>query len=267
MDIAIDRTRLPLLVCVAAFTISGCESLNLTIAEPPTFDSSEWVDIAELHSIDEIDKVLSHRLNSPSAQTHCEALISGWGKHDSWYDLIVVKFIWEHWEAVYGEHHELDYERVMKQIQDRINEQPELLNQVCWYVQWKYGPWNMPRLCRWLEAQVLHGRYVIGEEFPYLLYVAGLAGTRGGLASAVSTEWDKIFVSLYIAKLEFLAGRPFLIYDNESGRFKYDEPAVKQSRYVSVERQHMTPRKTPLPKWIGPIPVRKEDPQPSQDSN
>ncbi|GAB4143974.1 MAG: hypothetical protein Tsb009_15440 [Planctomycetaceae bacterium] len=219
---------------------------------------AEWVNLADKHSLTEIDKELSQRLNQPDAQDQCEQLISGWGKHNQWYDLIVVKFIWRYWANVYGEQHELDYKKLMTLLQSKIREKPELLNQLYWYVQWKIGPWEMPKLCKYLGSVPIHAVIAEGQEFRFLIWVCGLTSSDGDLNSVLSAEWDNLSSSLYISKLEFLAKRPFLIYDQKSGRYKYDEEAAEQSKYVNVEQQHMTPRQTPLPNWIGPVPVVKK---------
>jgi hypothetical protein len=213
--------------------------------------------VEKSRSIHEVDNVLSQLLAEREAQTKIEALLTGWGKYGDWYDLTVVKFLWERWPSWYSEG-DVDSERLIPIIQSRIRSKPELNRQVYWYVQWKYDPLEFPELCRRITPaySAFHDKSVPGQEFPKILYIASLTNEPEKILSA---NWDKLYLHWHLCALEFLSLRSFLKYDINQGYYVIDSDAFKKHRYLDTSQQTPTQRSTPLPNWSSaPIPKSQD---------
>jgi hypothetical protein len=247
------RPAIPFLIAV--LLLSGCQFIDLNGAEVREPKSVAWV--ADCRSIPEVDAALAKLIKGKDAQANVEALLNGWGKHGDWYDLAVVKFLWEHWPSGYGDA-DVEAQRLIPIVKARIEAKPELNRQIYWYTQWRYGLVRFSDLCDYVSKYSLPCVRVDGEEFRQIMYIASLTDDPQKVTSA---EWNDIPSHRYISSLEFLSGRPFLKYDDTLGHFVVDAEAIKNNRYLNPLVQNPTPRKTPLPNWsnsVIPSPPQKE---------
>jgi hypothetical protein len=229
-------------------------------------------------SLEEVKLRLARLDQSRDAQQQAEALISGWGKHGDWYDLAVVEFLLEHWPSAYGlgadygpgwgaelgpDWERYDSRRLFDVTQEVLNARPDLVYQVFWYRQWQRGLCDFPSLMRDLETQSSSCVRIEGDQYPMLLFTAGIASGlpadvfSWGLMSGVdfeTLELNRRLINGYVT-----SQRPFLRYDHELGRYVVDRVAKDENRYLSPEEQVASPRATPLPGWSsGPVTRSKE---------
>lgn len=236
------------LVVFTAFSTTGCQLIEEveveTVKKPPKVIPS----IQNARSIAEIDHALEKIIQGKDAQIKVETLLNGWGRFGDWYDLAVVKYLWEHWPS-YSSDRNVDSERLLPIVITRIEDQPELNRQVYWYTQWKYGVWDFARLCKQVSNTVAH-RMIEGEEFHRIMYIASVTNQPN---KVLVVDWENLFPLWHFSSLQFLALRPFLRYDDELGHYVIDETASKEHRYLDASKQKATPRKTPLPGWSHPV--------------
>lgn len=236
------------------FSCTGCGTFELS---PEAQLASRQQDPVEeqlnqlvgARSIEEIDRKLEEILDGKDAQKTIERLLSDWGKHDSWYDLAVVEFIWEHWPGYYGKKSEISPGPLMSVIATRVREERSLLPQFFWYVQWRMNGLSFQRLCQFCEASGSCCR-ISGEEFPLILLV-GSAIRESRIVSfdppaSTTGAWEE-------ARLYFLSQRPFLRFNAEQVAYEMDYSARNEGRYLTLEEQETIPPATPLPDWDSDI--------------
>lgn len=229
---------------------AGCGTIkaprDVGLALKPRAGAEEQVlRLVSARSIEEIDSGFEEILARKDREQIVERLLSGWGRHDSWYDLAVVHFIWNHWPSYYGRQEKLDPRPLMSAITSRISEQPSLLPEYFWYAQWQMNGLSFRWLCGACESPGPCCT-IGGEEFPLLLLVAGATrdvqaidfDRRGSTARA----WGQ-------AGLRFLAMRPFLRYDAKQVAYVIDYAAQREGRYLTADEQEGAAPPTPLPNW------------------
>jgi len=231
--------------------ISGCGIIKTSGETRVAFESRDQIDeqldrLLESSSLEEIDTAFDEILPSKNGQKTIERLLAGWGKHGSWYDLVVVHYIWTHWPSYYGRSDKIDPAPLMPLIAARLNEQPELLPQLYWYVQWKFDGLSFPMFCRPCESTFGCCR-VDGEEFPMILLFASAIRDRHLVdyddpPRSTARAWRE--ASLYFQSL-----RPFLRYDPEKVAYVVDEAAQHEGRYLTPGEQDAMAPLSPLPKW------------------
>ncbi len=121
-----------LLCCV--LLLSGCSVMNLKgrseVATRAKL-ADEIVEFANIRSVEEIDRRLDELCSTADAQQRAELLIEGWGKHGSWYDLAVVKFLWDRWsQKMDGDDEKSDPRRLFETTKTVLNSKPELVCQL-----------------------------------------------------------------------------------------------------------------------------------------
>src|SRR5207245_1967288 len=137
--------------------VSGCGIIKVPPESWHVFrrqdqDDEQLNRLASAQSIEQIDAVFEEILACKNGQKTVERLLSGWGKHDSWYDLAVVHFIWKHWPSYYGRQENIDSGPLMSVIASRISEQPSLLAEYFWYAQWQVNGLSFKWLCQACES-------------------------------------------------------------------------------------------------------------------
>lgn len=255
------------IVTVLALQCCGCSFselsfLDVQISAPPRAISKlVQDDFAACRSLEDVQRLLQEMEDSREAQLWAEALLSGWGQHGNWYDVAVVEFLLKHWPSAYGDHpkfgsdsERFDTRRLFEITQHVLRENPELVYQVFWYLQWERGPLDFFALMRDLEPGWMGQCVSIeGEEYPWILMEAGIAsgvpgewidGSLAGELNFDSLGTGRALINGYIA-----SQRPFLRYDHELGRYVVDKDAKAENRYLTPADQVASPRKTPLPDW------------------
>jgi hypothetical protein len=213
--------------------------------------------LVSARSIQEIEARFDEILDGKDAQRIVERLVSGWGKHDSWYDLTVVHFIWKHWPSYYGRQKNVAPGPLMSVIASRATEQPGLLAEYFWYAQWHSNGLSFKWMCQACESPGPCCS-ISGEEFPLILLVAGAIRDRQIVnfdpPSSTAGAWVQ-------ASLHFLSMRPFLRFDADQVAYVMDYAAQREGRYLTADEQEATPPSTPLPNWDSDIvpsrPVKK----------
>jgi len=249
------------------FSLTGCTLINpIQLSWKTAATSRDQLSVqvekrfTSCRSLKEVKERLARLDQSRDAQQQAEVLISGWGKHGDWYDLAVVEFLLEHWPSAYGRDSEFgpdweryDSHRLFDVTQRVLNSQPDLVYQVFWYRQWKNGLCDFPRLMRDLETPRSSCVTIDGDQYPWLLFSAGIASGLPadvfslGLMSGVdfeTLELNRRLINGYVT-----SQRPFLRYDHELGRYVVDQAAKDENRYLSPDEQEASPRQTPLPGW------------------
>jgi len=243
------KTNSLILVVFFALFSMGCQLFREVPVETVQKLPKAIPSIQNARSIAEIDHALEKITHSEDAQTKVEMLLNGWGRFGDWYDLAVVKYLWEYWPSAYGDSN-ADSERLIPIVKSRIADRPELNRQVYWYTQWKYGVWNFSRLCKHIANTTTSCVTIGGEEFPRILFIAGVTNEPDKVLLA---DWDNLFAHWHFSSLQFLALRPFLRYDDQLGYYVIDADANKEQRYLEPSMQQATPRQKPLPDWSQPI--------------
>ena len=229
---------------------SGCGALKMPAESRSLFAQQRNVDelldrLTSARSIAEIDAILDEILADKNGQKIVERLLSGWGKNGSWYDLAVVEYLWKYWPSYYGKHGKIDSAPLMPLVMSRLNEQPDLLPQLFWFVQWKFDGLEFPLFCRPCESLIC-SRRIEGEEFPTILLFAGAIRERHLVdykpPCSTRQAWER-------ASLYFQALRPFLHYESDKVAYVVDYPAQHEGRYLKPDEQDATTPETPLPNW------------------
>ena len=255
------------IAAVLALQCCGCSFsdlsfLNVQTSAPPRAISKEVQrEFAACRSLEDVQRLLQVMENSREAQLWVEALLSGWGQHGNWYDVAVVEFLLKHWPSAYGDHPKFgpdsdrfDTRRLFDITQHVLSENPELVYQAFWYLQWERRPLDFATLMRDLEPPLMGQCVSIeGEFYPWFLMEAGIASGvsgecfGGSLASNLNyetLETDRLLINGYVA-----SQRPFLKYDHKLGRYVVDTVAKDDNRYLTPDDQTASPRPTPLPNW------------------
>ena len=259
--------RLLAVFAALALQCCGCSFSDLdfldaqTSAPPRAISKLVQDDFATCRSLEDVQRLLQELEDSREAQLWAQALLSGWGQHGNWYDVAVVEYLLKHWPSAYCDHpkfgpdsERFDTRRLFDITQHVLNENPELVYQVFWYLQWERGPLDFAALMRDLEPDLMGQCVSIqGEAYPWILMEAGIASGVPGewfdrsLASNLNYETlgtDRVLINGYVA-----SQRPFLKYDHELGRYVVDKAAKTENRYLTPEVQTASPRPTPLPNW------------------
>ncbi len=247
---------------------TGCRFGDLKLPALPASSVSQQAgsaaiqtEFAACRSLDEVRNLLQELKDAPNAQLRAEALLSGWGQRGNWYDVAVVEFLIKHWPSAYGDHpkfgpdHErFDTRRLFDITQRVVRENPELVYQVFWYIQWERGPLDFAALMRDLEPGLMGQCVSIeGEEYPWILMEAGIASGVPGAwfdGSLVgSLDFDSLATGRALINGYVASQRPFLRYDHKLGRYVLDKAAKAENHYLTPENQKASPRLTPLPNW------------------
>ncbi len=234
---------------IVVLMTGGCSGIGespLSVAAPQAADVVLIDSLAHARSIEDIDARMDALL-AQSSEANAEALLHGWGRHGSWYDLAVVRFLTERWPSDRVGDDGLDPRRLARIVLNRLDESPELRGQVAWYTQWKHGPVDFSDLCHRLENGlfVIHGRVRACDEIPALLFVAGLSDDKAAFQSVDADDAS----ALHLAKRRFLADRPYWAYDDVRGCYAIDAAAKHAGKHLDPVDQQATPRSTPLPAW------------------
>lgn len=238
--------------------LSGCSVLNLnghgeTAARAKLSD--EIAEFANVRSVEEIDRRLKELCAAADAQYRAEVLIEGWGKHGSWYDLAVVRFLWERWpQKLENDIEKFDSRRLFETTKTVLNSESELVCQVFWYFQWSTRVPDFVGMMHDLEPKFTLGcRNTKWDYYWMMLLYAGVASglplEYGPGDSVWRADWDELPRNFFDQKQLILAQRPFLRYDHELGRWIVDQDAKQTNRYLTSEEQRASPRPTPLPNW------------------
>jgi hypothetical protein len=239
----------------------------------------------KLRSIPEIDHALKELEDGPKpgrrsllrliglsseapGQANLELLMDGWGRHGLWFDLAVMRYIWKSWPRIYTDDgKQFDALRLITILRSRVEEQPKLLGQLFWYVQWEHRGLTFKDICYVIRAAMSSDHSCAGSEFPGILFAAGAlgqpwlleSGTPPKTAKATSEQVCDSWTTMGYPY--FLAVRPFLRYDSRNHVFVYDQVADRENRYLKSEEQDPPCPSTPLPEWdskIVPEPPARE---------
>jgi hypothetical protein len=201
----------------------------------------------------------------PPGQAKVESLLAGWGKHGSWYDLAVMRYVWKFWPRVYHQDEkQIDALRLIPILRQRVKEQPKLAGQLFWYAQWEHRGMKFKEVCDVSRSPLLVDNSCGGAEFPAILFVAGAmgqpyllqAGARGEATADQLCDWWIMTGYLYFQSI-----RPFVRYDSRRHLYVYDEAADRENRYLRPDEQDPICPSTPLPDWdseIVPEPPARE---------
>jgi hypothetical protein len=204
----------------------------------------------------------------PPGQANVESLLAGWGKHGSWYDLAVMRYVWKFWPRVFREDEkQVDPLRLIPILRQRIEEQPKLSGQLFWYAQWEHRGMKFKEICDVSRSPLLVDNSCGGAEFPAILFVAGAmgqpwlleAGARPGTGKATAEQLGDWWIMT--GYLYFRSIRPFVRYDSGRHIYVYDEVADRENRYLKPDEQEPVCPSTPLPDWdskIVPEPPARE---------
>ena len=259
-----------LLCCV--LLLSGCSVINLqgrgeSVARVKL--SHEIAEFANVRSVEEIDRRLNELCSATDAQQRAELLIEGWGQHGSWYDLVVVKFLWDRWpQKMDNDDGKSDPRRLFETTKTVLNSKPELVCQIFWYFQWSTRVPDFAGMMHDMEPKFTLG--CRNTKWDYYWMMLLYAGVASGLPleysagdSAWRADWDGLPGNFFEQKQLILGQRPFLRYDHELGRWIVDQDAKKANRYLTPEEQQASLRPTPLPNWssdvIPPRPIHEPE--------
>jgi hypothetical protein len=245
------HARVFVLLGACALFSAGCGIIKTPLDshfafKPPDHVGEQLDRLVSARSIQEIDARFDEILDGEDGQRVVERLLSGWGKHDSWYDLAVVHF---HWPSYYGRHKDIHSGPFMRAIVSRIREQPSLLAEYFWYAQWHANGLSFKWLCQACEGPGPCCS-IGGEEFPLILLVAG------AIRDAQLVHFDPPTSTVRAwgeASLYFLSMRPFLRFDAEQVAYMMDYAAQREGSYLTPDKQEATPPSTPLPNWDSDI--------------
>jgi hypothetical protein len=238
----------------------------------------------KVRSIQEIDRELQELVKGPKqgrpslwrliglssespGQANLELFLEGWGRHGSWYDLAVARYVWKFWPRVWHDDNQIDDLRLIQVLKKRIEEQPKLFSHVFWYAQWERHGMKFKDVCEVSHAGILVDGSCVGSEFPAILFIAGAIGqpellATGGRRGAQSSAEELCDWWIMTGFLYFRAMRPFLRYDAKRHIFVNDEAAERDNRYLKPQEQEPVCPSTPLPDWDGklspePPPIEK----------
>jgi hypothetical protein len=193
----------------------------------------------------------------PPGQAKVESLLADWGKHGSWYDLAVMRYVWKFWPRVYHQDEkQIDALRLIPFLQQGVKEQPKLAGQLFWYAQWEHRGMKFKEICDVSRSPLLVDNSCGGAELPAILFVAGAmgqpyllqAGARGEATAEQLCDWWIMTGYLY-----FQSTRPFVRYDARRHIYVYDEAADRENRYLRPDEQEPVCPSTPLPDWDSKI--------------
>ncbi|MCY2966262.1 MAG: hypothetical protein NT069_21960 [Planctomycetota bacterium] len=235
-----------LVAVVAAF--GGCHAFDSSCASRLAIkpDDEDWIDrLDNARSLEQVDAVLQEIVPGGNGQRNVELLISEWGKHGSWFDLAVVRYIWTAWPSGYGKWQHIDSGPLMSLASVRLRENGDLLPQVFWYALWEWNGLEFNRLCQICESP---GPCVkeSGEEFRWILFIAG------ALREPNLVEFDpprSTEHAWHRGSMYFLSQRPFLRFDSEQFAYLTDHEAKRDGQYLMPNDQQSSVPSTPLPKW------------------
>jgi hypothetical protein len=187
-------------------------------------------------------------------QANIELFLQGWGKHGSWYDLAVARYVWKFWPRVWHDDNQIDDLRLIQVLRKRIEEQPRLIAHVFWYAQWERHGMKFKDVCEVSHGEIFVDGSCVGSEFPAILFIAGAIGqpellAAGGRRGGKSTADELCDWWLMTGFLYFRSMRPFLRYDAKRHIFANDEVADRENRYLKPQEQEPVCPKTPLPDW------------------
>jgi hypothetical protein len=230
---------------------------------------------AQVRSIKEIDQELKDLIKGPKqgrpsllrlfglssealGQANLELFLEGWGKHGSWYDLAVARYVWKFWPRLWHNDNQFDDMRLIEILRKRIEEKPKLLGHVFWYAQWERHGMTFKDMCEVNRAEMLAKESSGGSEFPVILFNLGALGqpellNAGGHRGGKSTADELCDWWIMTGFLYFRSMRPFLRYDAKRHIFVNDEAADRENRYLKPEEQEPVCPKTPLPDWVSTI--------------
>jgi hypothetical protein len=201
-------------------------------------------------------------------QTKVEQLLAGWGKHGSWYDMAVMRYVWKFWPRVFQQgEKQIDALRLIPILRQRIEEQPKLSGQLFWYAQWEHRGMKFKEICDVSRSSMALDNSCGGAEFSAILFFAGAlgqpwlleSGARPGTGKATAEQLCDWWIEMGYAY--FLSIRPFVRYDSRRHLFVYDEAADRDNRYLRPDEQDPICPSTPLPDWdskIVPEPPARE---------
>jgi hypothetical protein len=244
------HVRLALGALALLLAASSCSQLNVALVQHLTGDppmQESLMRLGEVRSVEEIDAALERIVPGNEGQHNVEVMFEGWGKHGSWYDLAVNRYIFSHWPSAYRKKwNHIDSRPLAAIIERRLNEQPDLLRQFYWYAQWERGGMPFDRLCSLCLSQPAKSARHDGQDFPLLLVVAS---SLNDCQIVYDCNVEHVSDSWYFTQLEFLARRAFLRFDKDQGVFAYDADAMRANRYMKPEEQQTILPLTPLPNW------------------
>ncbi len=245
--------RLATLAVVALSVVpSGCTTvMQATPTEQVELPSSAR-GILEAQSLAGIDDSLHAILTGDDAQRDVESLIVHWGRHGNLLDLAVMRILFDHWPTAYSRH-SLSPEPLIELVEDRLAENPELLHQFGWYVQWRLQIREFRVLCERLRYPGPDVR-IEGEIYTRYLFATSL--TCGPMRSRTNLKDHE--EDTYYASIEFLASHPYQEYDRSEHRYVLNRDAERDQRYLGPAEQNPTLKMVPLPdwnqSWVPPLP-------------
>jgi hypothetical protein len=239
--------------------------LKQLVAGKKTVGNLEWLlELVETHGsrsaqiVASLVRILEESATNPPGQMNVELLLAGWGKHGSWYDLAVMRYVWRFWPRVFhpGEM-QIDALRLIQILRQRVEEQPKLLEQLFWYAQWEHRGMKFKEICE--ASRTPYENSCAGAEFPAILFIAGALG-QGWLiesgnppVSGKATAEQVCDYWIMTGQLYFLAIRPFVRYDSHRHIYVYDAATDHENRYLKPEEQEPVCPSTPLPDWASKI--------------
>jgi hypothetical protein len=193
----------------------------------------------------------------PPGQVKVESLLAGWGKHGSWYDLAVMRYVWKFWPRVFHQN-QIDPMRLIPILRQRVKEQPKLSGQLFWYAQWEHRGMKFKEICDVSRSPLLVDNSCGGAEFPAILFIAGAMGQpwllqAGGTIGGDPTADQLCDWWIMTGYLYFQSIRPFVRYDTRRHLYVYDKAADRENRYLKPDEQEPVCPSTPLPDWDSKI--------------